>query len=413
MQGFFYFYDTMKKLLWILICIGKLAFCQTNLVPNWSFEEYNSCPNQWTGDCSYTAPVIPAVKNWFCALTFESTPDYYNICGVNNYSVSTNFWGNQFPKTGNAYMGGYMHRMNNPGINNAEYIECKLRDTLKINTTYCMRYYVSRAEKLNYASSNFGALFTDTLINISGLPNYINGSPQVHNTLGNFIIDKINWTKIEGSFIAIGNEAYMTLGSFGSVSINDTLFVADSLNDVPIINRRPYYYIDDVSVEEVVNAQAGLDKVIVSGNSIVIGADSAVGADYLWWPSVGLDNNTLAFPTASPTITTQYVLQKTQCSVITYDTMIVTVNSVGIEELTINNAFTMQPNPATNMIAINSSFDMQKIELLDVAGKLVVSENLATKNKELQLQNFAEGIYFMKVTFIKGVSVTKKMLVIR
>jgi hypothetical protein len=404
----------MKKLLWILICIGKLAFCQTNLVPNWSFEEYNSCPNANTTDCSISPPTIPALKDWFCALTYESTPDYFNACGITSLSTPTNIIGYQIPKTGYSYVGSITHTMYSSSINNnSEYIECKLKDSLKPNVIYCVNYFVSRADKRDYASSNFGALFTNTVINIPGLPHYINQVPQVQNPFGNFIFDKLNWTKIQGSFIANGGENYLTLGSFGANSNIDTLYDPD----IPIDpNKRylfPYYYIDDVSVEEVVNAQAGLDKVIISGNSTVIGGDSAVGADYLWLPSVGLDNNTLAFPIASPTITTQYVLQKTQCSVITYDTMLVTVNSVGIEELTINNAFATHPNPATNDVTITSSFDMQKIELLDVAGKLVTSENRTTKNKELQLQNFAEGIYFIKVTFINGVSVTKKMLVIR
>lgn len=42
---------------------GNLANAQTNLVPNWSFEEYNSCPTLGTETCPISQVLMPSLKN--------------------------------------------------------------------------------------------------------------------------------------------------------------------------------------------------------------------------------------------------------------------------------------------------------------------------------------------------------------
>lgn len=68
-----------------------------------------------------------------------------------------------------------------------------------------------------------------------------------------------------------------------------------------------------VFVRDQPSANAGLDKAICAGEGIVIGGSPAGSGgtppySYVWSPAASLDLNTLANPTASPSVTTQYTL---------------------------------------------------------------------------------------------------------
>lgn len=81
-------------------------------------------------------------------------------------------------------------------------------------------------------------------------------------------------------------------------------------------------------------ANAGLDKNILPGGSVVIGTTTAAtggypGYTYSWSPSTGLNNSTLKMPTATPAATTSYVLTATDTKGFTdTDTMTVFVGSI-------------------------------------------------------------------------------------
>jgi len=319
---------------------------QKNLVPNWSFEEYNVCPNLTTQSCQGPSLIIPSLINWQCAINFESTSDYFNSCSSIPFtSTPLNFWGYQFPKTGNAYAGISVHANHNNTVTNIEYLETKLKDTLKINLKYCVSFYISRADNQDFASSNFGAYFSKNMIIGVGLIPNLNYSPQVKNPLGNFIKDYLKWTKISGSFTANGDENYITLGSFGNDQLYDTIYNPGLPIDPIGIYDFSYYYIDDVSVEEVLNADAGANQTIACGDSVRIGLDSAWAANYTWVPSTGLVNANVPMPIAHPSITTTYTVTKKQCEVTTTSTVTVFVTGTcpyinGLDEFVIPNVFT-------------------------------------------------------------------------
>ncbi len=68
------------------------------------------------------------------------------------------------------------------------------------------------------------------------------------------------------------------------------------------------------------------------------------------------------------------------------------------------------PNPANGLLTITSNYNYSKIELLNVTGQVLLSETVNDKTHVLQLQNLAEGIYFVKVSCANGMSVTKKVV---
>ncbi len=86
-------------------------------------------------------------------------------------------------------------------------------------------------------------------------------------------------------------------------------------------------FIDNVSVNATVMAEAGVDKTICAGSSTSIGSAPTSGIDYSWSPSIGLSSAIVSNPTASPTSTQQYVLTVTHqlSGISAQDTAIVTV----------------------------------------------------------------------------------------
>jgi hypothetical protein len=74
--------------------------------------------------------------------------------------------------------------------------------------------------------------------------------------------------------------------------------------------------------------------------------------------------------------------------------------SAGINELTTNNSFSIFPNPSSGNLIISFEGTIIKgnVEILNILGENVYSENIFNKSKEeINLKNISEGIYFVKV----------------
>jgi OOP family OmpA-OmpF porin len=84
-----------KRILFYLIFFSPaFAVAQINLVPNPSFEIYNTCPNSG-GQITYAT-------GWFTATL--GSPDYFNSCSA-GYGVPSNGFGYSNAQDGNAYAG--------------------------------------------------------------------------------------------------------------------------------------------------------------------------------------------------------------------------------------------------------------------------------------------------------------------
>ena len=223
-----------KNIFLIILFRCTLCFSQTNLVPNWSFEDTLHCP---TGNTQiYNAPP------WY-KTTPQSSPDYFNAC-ANTYTtgvsvgVPSNFPGYQFARTGQAYIGIDLYTKT---FALREYVSVRLKDTLIPNKKYCVEFYVSLSDSSQYAISSIGCYFSkDSLTDTNLILPY---NPQVFNPSNNIISDKQSWTKISGTFISLNGEKYITIGNFNSDANSDSSYVGGG-NGYTFA----YYYIDDVSV---------------------------------------------------------------------------------------------------------------------------------------------------------------------
>ena len=212
---------------------------QINLVPNYSFENYINCPDNM-------AQIYKAIP-WFCGTknitgNLDCSSDYFNVCnnsinGLVGVPISGPF-AFQYPKTGNAYAGfGFWD--GNGGYR--EYIEVILAHPLDSGIHYCVEFWINNSGFCHWDIDAFGLVFTeDSLLTIEGTP--IIMPPDISNPSGNIIFDTLNWTRINGIYIAKGGEQFITIGNFlPNSDVNKEVF---SL----LPNDYAYYYLDDVSV---------------------------------------------------------------------------------------------------------------------------------------------------------------------
>ena len=307
----------MKNKFLFFLFVSPLFPAAQNLVPNPSFESYISCPTTLLHQ-------IDRCNDWFNPT--GATPDYYNSCSVSVYAdIPLNIYGFQNERTaGNAYTGISLYSIN---PNDREYVEVKLTQSLVAGKKYCVTFYVSCADSSELATSRLGiylsndsalGYFSDTLA----------FQPQVENMFGNIISDSVGWVKISGIYSAAGGEKFLTIGNFYDDAGTDTLRIKQG------IYRYSYYFIDDVSLEEMFydSANAGSDVNICQSFTVTLGTPACNGCLYQWQASSGtVSDPTIAQPTATPSVTTTYILIMTDtstgtlCDITTTDTVIISI----------------------------------------------------------------------------------------
>ena len=258
----------MKQLFFIFIfaLISCKGFAQVNLVPNWSFEDTISCPqNQGFTFYSYVPP-------WFS--TNKGTPDIFNSCNsdLNGVPYNCNGYGYQPANTGSGYAGFNFIW----SANSKEYLSAKLISPLIKDRKYCISFYVNLDNGSYLGVDAIGAyLSTDSIY--YNFYTTIHVQPQIENPYGNVVMDTLNWTLISGEYTAIGGEQYITIGDFKDDSLN----IVDT---IPTGIGAAYYYLDDVSVYDCGDDTTGIKEIVQDEN------------DFRVFPNPANDKIEIVFP---------------------------------------------------------------------------------------------------------------------
>ncbi len=222
-----------KRYFIFLFFCSHFSFGQTNLVPNPSFEMYDTCPQYVNG--------INFATGW---LSFRFTPDYDNTCSTSSLvSVPSNYFGYQYPASGNGYadIATYAPGLGNENVR--EFMGSKIIDSLIIGQKYFASVKVSAAYNAGTGmagagntcfTNNIGITFSTKFIS----PYIVTNHAQVYSTA--IINDTVNWVTITGSFIADSAYKYIVIGNF----------FADS-NSIQVCQPNAicaYIYVDDVCV---------------------------------------------------------------------------------------------------------------------------------------------------------------------
>lgn len=133
-----------------------------------------------------------------------------------------------------------------------------------------------------------------------------------------------NWTPLSNTTV---NQAYNAL-------LQTTLFAA--IVQSGSCNADTAF--TSIVVRAPLSVNAGNDTTIIEGASLQLNGSGSGTA--LWSPSTGLNNDTLFTPTATPTVTTNYILTVTDLNgCVNRDSVLITVRS-GEFEMIISNLFT-------------------------------------------------------------------------
>src|SRR5690606_27988767 len=124
-----------KNLLSCLIVLPILftfSLSAQNLVPNYSFENYSSCPT--------ATNQVYLLDDWYDPL--PSSPDYLNSCYIGsppgNVGVPLNFMGYQEALTGEGYIGILV-----VGGGFREYVQAELTEPLVSGQCYYLEMFIS------------------------------------------------------------------------------------------------------------------------------------------------------------------------------------------------------------------------------------------------------------------------------
>jgi hypothetical protein len=305
---------------------------------------YNTCNNVYTQNLV----VNESFENFDTIELFENriidwlrigTTDYYSeINSLYVWQIPCTPVGCQYSNSGISHVGLY----NNSFIesNYREYIHTRLISKLISGKNYCVSFYISRGDTMEYASKDWGILFTDTTIQLPSNPGFnIISNAQV--TVPYFVTDDENWTLIQQIYTPTSPNEYLTIGNFLHDSVFPQQFVQASCSGC----KQSYYYIDDVSVS-LIRPPVLPDSIsIYSGESIMIGDTTQDAAQYFWSPMEGLNNPNNFQTMAAPSTTTTYILTKiTAC-----DT---SEAKIKIEVLANENNITVMPNPTNNSFQV-------------------------------------------------------------
>ena len=86
--------------------------------------------------------------------------------------------------------------------------------------------------------------------------------------------------------------------------------------------------------------------------------------------------------------------------------------SVGIEQEEQSGCVLLIPNPSTGPVTmVMSETGSKHIEVYNIVGKLLLNTNTSLERYGFNMDQYGPGIYLVKVTSVRGASVTKKLIV--
>ena len=305
-----------------------------NLVPNPDFEQLKQEPCQFLQFPRFgTSPenISAFFEAWYTPTGGTADPWTYDTnldsrCTQNllRYRIA--------PRSGRACLGLFTSSYNETVPSGAfayrEYAQVRLRQPMKKGYVYKVAFYARLHPSCQAATNNLGAYFSMDSVLIRetsrryGTP--LNVMPQVNE--GQIVADDGTWRKIEGCFVADDAYRYLTLGNFFSDARTARLKSTPTSSDTTF--ARPYYLIDDVSVEETTLAELprislGPDTTLCPNQRLTLRLPTAPTLSYRWQ-----DGSTA--PTYTIGASGEYRLETVVGACVLRDTLRVTVEKAPV-----------------------------------------------------------------------------------
>lgn len=85
------------------------------------------------------------------------------------------------------------------------------------------------------------------------------------------------------------------------------------------------------------------------------------------------------------------------------------ITITGIKEI-VENQIQLSPNPANDVLVIQSPVEINYLELLNIQGSISFSENVRSKDTQLDISNLKPGVYFLKLKTAEEI-ISKKVMI--
>ena len=211
------------------VCIS--AFSQ-NLVPNPSFEIFDTCPNG-SSQSTYA-------QGW--TININST-EYYHACSSSPWFSTPNASaGYQCPANGNGYCGIYCYHSSNPA-GGQEYLGTQLLSPLIVGQKYYLSFKVSLANLFNCGVDKLGAVFTNVFYGATAIPYAASNLTGLKIYSSAIITDTANWVTIRATFYPDSTYNYVLFGNLADTNNFNNFICFDTSG-----HKYSYYYIDDVCI---------------------------------------------------------------------------------------------------------------------------------------------------------------------
>lgn len=217
-----------------MILIPLFGVSQENLIPNGSFEEFDSCPDGIS--CS---GLLELAVGWYEPTT--CTSDLYHQCANGGCSVPTVESVYPFDGTGMAHIGLF----SGPGEEKREYAAIRLTEALQGDSLYQFSVRLHKSGGANSAAVGaIGAYFaTDSSVDYTINHGRIDVSAQLQRNPDSIMTSTNSWYYWADTLEAIGGELFVVLGNF--------LADAQTSYHQPSLSNSSSYYIDDISLTKI------------------------------------------------------------------------------------------------------------------------------------------------------------------
>ena len=78
-----------------------------------------------------------------------------------------------------------------------------------------------------------------------------------------------------------------------------------------------------------------------------------------------------------------------------------------INDVNVSSSFEVYPNPANETVNVSTTMDVQKVEVMNYLGQVIFSQNTTNNNFTLNVSNYADGVYFIRISGNDGIATQK------
>jgi hypothetical protein len=277
-------------------------------------------------------------------------------------------------------------------------IKAKLKQKLTAGKTYCATIYTNTDSLGSNAFTNALSMYfdngqLDTMYTIhhdsSGYYPFV--SPQVQ--CGFKIYQTIDWSKVQGSFVANGTEEYINIGNF----LPDDSVQFDYYNIWGWQDTGQNIVIDDVSLIPIDIKNWLHDTFCAIGDSVWVGLHPLDYSDGKWYNAnmqyIKTGQGFWYKPTQE---VTKFIQEIDVCGAMVYDTLSVYAYPLSNAQI-INDKGQLQiyPNPTTEIFIVEKVYGI-KVQLINMLGEVVMEQEVLNGKAVFEVAHLPKGLYYVK-----------------